>query len=86
MKKDIIHIALLALGVGIIMTAAALWRNPVKETPAQLSPEEISWIEFCKARDYDIHNPTQQMEVEFLDTWVGSTEEEEALTRNGVII
>lgn len=84
MKKDIIRLTLIGLGIVAIMTAAVLWTVPNQEAPSALTPEEISWIEFCKARGYDIHNATQQMEIEFLDTWVGSVEEEEALTRNGV--
>lgn len=46
-----------------------------------LTPEEISWIEFCRYNDYDTHTTDPAVIDEFLDTWRGSAIEEEALSR-----
>lgn len=41
--------------------------------------EEISWSAFCDARGYDKGDNTYLVINEYLDTWCGSPEEEQAL-------
>lgn len=60
----------------IIGTAAVYTRQTTRTLPAPLTPEEISWVEFCKARHYDPHTEDGEIINEYLDTWVGSVEEE----------
>lgn len=79
--KDSIRIIVLGLSIAGIMTAALLWADRSKEAKAQPTPEEISWVEFCKARGYDSDNHSDEIENEFLDSWVGSVEEEKAFNR-----
>lgn len=45
---------------------------------------EISWIAFCDARGYDYNDNTHLTVNEYLDTWCGSVEEEEAFVKLGV--
>lgn len=45
---------------------------------------EISWTAFCAARGYDLNDNTYQATNEYLDTWCGSVEEEEAFIAAGV--
>lgn len=45
---------------------------------------EISWSAFCAARGYDINDNTYPALNEYLDTWCGSVEEEDALIKAGV--
>lgn len=82
--KDTIRLS--AFGIGIAALMAVAMSMPIKTTefPATLTPEEISWVEFCKYRGYDAHTEDEEIINEFLDTWRGSTVEEEALTRQGV--
>ena len=67
-----------------LMAVAATMPSKTTELPAYLTPEEISWVEFCKDKGYDVHTEDDEVINEFLDTWRGSTVEEEALTRQGV--
>lgn len=68
----------------LIVVSLSMMPDNNKTLPASLDAEEISWVEFCKARGYDVHDNSATAVDEYLDTWCGSTEEEEALTRNGV--
>lgn len=45
---------------------------------------EISWSLFCAARGYDTNDLTYPTYNEYLDTWCGSVEEENALINAGV--
>lgn len=76
------------LGLGAATFAAAIaiaFATDYNRTlPASVTPEEVSWLEFCRARGYDPARETPEMTDEWLDTWCGSVEEEEALTRKGV--
>lgn len=38
-----------------------------------------SWGKFCEARHYDINTTDSEIINEYLDTWCGSAEEEQAL-------
>lgn len=75
--KDTIRLSALGLFLAGIMTAA-IFLSATTPTAATLTPEEISWAEFCKARGYDVSDNRDEVINEFLDTWVGSVEEEQA--------
>ena len=77
--KDIIRISAMGLTLAALMTTAMILPGKNRELPAALTPEEISWIEFCRDRGYDVDDNSEETVNEFLDTWRGSTEEEEAL-------
>lgn len=38
-----------------------------------------SWIAFCTCRNYDVATTDSEIINEYLDTWCGSVEEEQAL-------
>lgn len=44
----------------------------------------ISWVAFCANRGYNINDNTGEAVNEYLDTWCGSVEEEEAFINAGV--
>ena len=82
--KDIIRLSALGIGIAGLMAVAMSMSTNTTELPAALTPEEISWVEFCKHKGYDPHTENEEIINEYLDTWVGSSIEEEALTRQGV--
>ena len=45
---------------------------------------DVSWSAFCAARGYDLNDNTYQATNEYLDTWCGSVDEEEAFINAGV--
>lgn len=45
---------------------------------------DVSWSAFCAARGYDINDNTYPAINEYLDTWCGSVDEEEAFINAGV--
>lgn len=45
---------------------------------------EISWNAFCDAHGYDRNDNTYSAVNEYLDTWCGSVDEEEAFINAGV--
>lgn len=45
---------------------------------------EISWTAFCAARGYDLNDNTYTAMNEYLDSWIGSSEEEQAFIKAGV--
>ena len=75
--KDIIRLSIMGIALAGIMAAASLYTSSTP-APSTLTSDEISWIEFCKARHYDPHTEDEEIINEFLDTWVGSIEEERA--------
>lgn len=76
--KDIIRLSIFGFGIAGLMAVACYLPSNTEQLPAALTSDEISWIEFCKARGYDIHDNRDEIINEFLDTWVGSMEEERA--------
>lgn len=70
----------------IILTVMAAFLIGCKSSQASLDSlrAEISWNAFCDARGYDIDNNTYPILNEYLDTWCGSVEEENALINAGV--
>ena len=82
--KDTIRLSVFGFAIAGLMAVASTMPSKTTELPASLTPEEISWVEFCKYKGYDVHTEDDEIINEFLDTWRGSTVEEEALTRQGV--
>ena len=76
--KDIVRLSIFGFGIAGLMAVACYLPSNTEQLPAALTSEEISWVEFCKARGYDIHDNRDEIINEFLDTWVGSVEEERA--------
>ncbi len=70
----------------IILTVMAALLTGCKSSQATLDSlrAEISWSSFCIARGYDLNDNTYQATNEYLDTWCGSVEEENALIKAGV--
>lgn len=77
--KDSIRILALGSAMAIIMATAMYFSSKGQELPSTLTKEEISWVEFCRVNGYDIYTDDDDILNEFLDTWVGSAKEEEAL-------
>ena len=73
--KDSIRLTVFSLGFASLMAAAMYFPTINADTRIQ-SPEQVSWIEFCKARGYDSETSDTAVIDEYLDTWVGSIEEE----------
>ena len=84
--KDTFRLTLFGFGIAGLMAVASIMRAKTKELPALLTLEEISWVEFCKYKGYDAHTEDEEIINEFLNTWRGSTVEEDALARQGVEI
>lgn len=74
MKKDaIILVVLLVASIATMIITSIYSPKSTEQTN-----DELSWTEFCKARGYDVHDHSDQVVNEYLDTWIGSTEEEKA--------
>lgn len=56
----------------------------VRRTATDENRGYISWVAFCASRGYSIDDHTFPATNEYLDTWCGSTEEEEAFIKAGV--
>lgn len=76
--KELVRLTAMGVTAAALLSAATLWTDRSKEVPAQLDSAEISWIEFCKAKGYDVNDNSEEIVNEFLDTWRGSVEEEKA--------
>ena len=77
--KEVIRLTALSVSVAALIVTANIWAGMNSTTaPVSLSSEELSWIEFCKARHYDSHTQDPEIINEYLDTWCGSVEEERA--------
>lgn len=70
----------------IIFAIAAAILTGCKSSKAVLDERraEISWSAFCAARGYDLSDNTYTATNEYIDTWCGSVEEEEAFIKAGV--
>ncbi len=82
--KDCIRILAGGITVAGLMAVSMFLPQKQNKNASVLSPEEISWVEFCRQNGYDPHEETEEMLIEFNDTWRGSTAEEEALRKNGI--
>lgn len=76
--KELVRLTAIGVASAALLSAATLWNDRSKEVPSQLDSAEISWIEFCKAKGYDVNDNSEEIVTEFLDTWRGSVEEEKA--------
>lgn len=74
--KDVIRLSLIGTAMCALFAWAMLRTADNSKVSAPLTSEEISWVEFCKARHYDPHTEDEEIINEYLDTWVGSVEEE----------
>ena len=77
MKKIILSLAILAILADL--TGCTSQQAALDEQRA-----EISWSAFCAARGYALDDNTYQATNEYLDTWCGSVDEEEAFIAAGV--
>ena len=72
----------------IILTLAVAAMLTSCTTSKQATTDEqrnyISWIAFCANRGYDINDNTYQATNEYLDTWCGSVDEEQAFINAGI--
>lgn len=76
MKKIILTLAILAA-----CTLAGCKTNK----QAMLNHREyISWMAFCAERGYNINDNSSETINDYLDTWRGSVDEENALIKAGV--
>lgn len=75
MKKVTISLALVAT----LLTGCKSNKVALEQLRA-----DVSWSAFCAARGYDINDNTYQASNEYLDTWCGSVDEEEAFIKAGV--
>lgn len=76
--KNLIRLSVMGIATCALLSVANFWTDRSKEIPVKLTSEEISWIEFCKAKGYDVNDNSEEIVNEFLDTWRGSVEEEKA--------
>ena len=76
--EDIIRLTVFGLSIAGLMAVAYLLPSKTTELPVSLTAEEISWVELCRYNGYDVHTEDDEIINEFLDTWVGSVEEERA--------
>lgn len=76
--KDVIRLTLMGAAICGLFALTVLAFGGQHHAASTLTTEEISWVEFCKARNYDPHTEDKEIINEDLDTWVGSVEEEQA--------
>ncbi len=81
--KDTIRMTAMSLALAATMATAMYLPSKSVTVPTTLTTEEISWIEFCRHKGYDIHSDDEEILIEYLDCWCGSTVEEEALLPHG---
>ncbi len=77
MKK---YIILIALSVAVLTGCTT---NKLASVSDEVRGE-ISWNAFCAARGYDRNDNTYLTVNEYLDTWCGSVDEENAFNKAGV--
>lgn len=83
--KTTIKATIFGLGLTLLMATAIAHPFSSRQLPASLSQEEISWNAFCLSRGYDPHDESLEIVNEYLDAWVGSTEEEAALSNSEAV-
>ena len=66
------------------IVAALLTGCTTNKTALDEHRNYVSWIAFCANRGYDLSDNTYTATNEYLDTWCGSVEEEEAFINAGV--
>lgn len=78
MKKFILPIILIAI---TIPATEALLPSSGNDPRQDSITASASWILFCNARGYDPSTEDPEAIDEYLDAWVGTTEEEKAFNR-----
>lgn len=73
--KETIRISALSLFLAFSIGAANLMRPAQEDT---LITDTQSWQLFCNTRGHNISDRSEETINEYLDTWVGSVEEEHA--------
>lgn len=71
---------ILALAVSAMLASC----TTSKQATTDEQRDYISWIAFCANRGYNINDNTHEAINEYLDTWCGSVEEEEAFINAGI--
>ncbi len=75
MKKSTITLAIVAVLLTGCTTSGQALQN---------RRNYVSWTAFCAARGYNINDNTGEAINEYLDTWCGSVDEEDAFIKAGV--
>ena len=70
--------------ITLAIVAAVLTGCSTNKTALDEQRSYISWIAFCANRGYNINDNTYQASNEYLDTWCGSSDEENAFINAGV--
>ena len=70
----------------LILAVAAMLASCITSKQATTDEQRnyISWVAFCANRGYNINDNTYQATNEYLDTWCGSVDEEQAFINAGV--
>lgn len=68
----------------LTIVAALLTSCTTNKAALEEQRSYISWVAFCANRGYNINDNTYQATNEYLDTWCGSVEEEQAFINAGV--
>ena len=80
MKKS--GIILIVLSTSALLSGCVSARQPAIDLT--LVRSELSWATFCASRGFHIDCCTAEAVCEYLGTWCGSPEEEQALTKAGI--
>lgn len=73
--------------IPILLASAALCgcaSGRASDTNTDLVRSELSWATFCATRGHHIDDRTPSTINEYLDSWVGSAQEEEAFANAGL--
>lgn len=68
----------------LAIVAALLTGCTTSEQALQDRRNYVSWTAFCANRGYNINDNTYPAINEYLDTWCGSVEEEQAFINAGI--
>lgn len=79
--KEIIRLSVFGLSFASILAISMYLPAKSRSAAVTLTPEQISWEGFCNARGYDPEANDSNIIDEYLDTWVGSIEEEQVFNR-----
>lgn len=74
MKTILLTIAFAAMALTSCQTATT-----ANTSISTLGNIDLSWVKFCEARHYDVSSTDSEIINEYLDTWCGSVDEEQAL-------
>lgn len=88
MKKNFIEIAFLGMAVAgallVVVTLCGCKSTSNEIAALNARREYVSWMAFCASRGYNANHHTFDVTNEYLDTWCGSVDEEEAFIKAGV--